>query len=393
MEEKSKYKLEWERFLDKLEKANLGTKEFKYFLEIGKNYPSFCAQNNKNGRVIMLGYSFPEEIIRAMNLPFTYVFGGSYESTLFKDISYIKDSDDQTKSILGILKSKELNISKKDVLLIPLINDNYKKLPVILADEVTIICYEVPFKKEDISQQRRYINEVKRVIKLIEKHFRKKLLLTKLNKECRISRNAAIQFEQIESQFKNNHRLSASTFLYLANSYHMGINKKEWIHHLELLNNEINRNCLVKENINSNVLLVGSPIYPPNYGFIFNAEEINLNVQKIIHPDIEHIKSSKLLINKVINIKSLVLFYLKYDISPIYTNSQVVKLLDTKSDKISGIIYYLLRGQIQYDYEKLILNELAIKHNTPFNAIETLYDYEEFEQIRLRLEAFKEIIV
>jgi benzoyl-CoA reductase/2-hydroxyglutaryl-CoA dehydratase subunit BcrC/BadD/HgdB len=58
----------------------------------------------------------------------------------------------------------------------------------------------------------------------------------------------------------------------------------------------------------------------------------------------------------------------------------------------SGVIYHLLKGQLMYAYEANRIEKAAIRAGIPFVCIETDYTNADTEQIRIRLEAFSELL-
>lgn len=57
-----------------------------------------------------------------------------------------------------------------------------------------------------------------------------------------------------------------------------------------------------------------------------------------------------------------------------------------------GIIYYRLKGQTSQAYEAERMEELAIAQNVPFLCVETDYTYTDSEQMKIRVEAFYEML-
>lgn len=316
--------------------------------------------------------------------------------TLLQNDSIPKDADDVARSIVGVIKSEELGLGKSDVVLIPLYSDNMRKLRTLIKDYVTVISYEVPVDKENSLQTHRYISEINRVIKELEKHFHKKLSSKKLNEQFEISRKASEAFNTFESLYLENHMaLSASAFLMIANSYHLCKDINEWIAHLSQLNRELSEKNNGSSNNHPEIILLASPIYGPNYKIILLIEELGLNVRTIIHPDIQHLKLAGNTNSNSISVKELALKYLESDISPVYTqNTTRNKLIGNAIDdnRISGIIAPVIRGQIDYEYEIKSVEKLVENRKISLIRIETIYGYHDYEQIRVRIEAFSEML-
>ena len=52
----------------------------------------------------------------------------------------------------------------------------------------------------------------------------------------------------------------------------------------------------------------------------------------------------------------------------------------------------MLKGQIEYDFELGRFEELFEKMEIPVFRLETDYNYQDIEQLRIRLEAFSEVL-
>lgn len=393
MNNENLFEIEWQNTMQTLAEKNSLLKEFEYFINLGREYSKLYSDNNAP-KVVVVGQTFPEEIIRAMGLEYCYVQGGSFESTLYDGVNLPKDADDGARSIVGILKSEELNLSKEDVILIPLYNDSMKKLRGIVNGLATVICYEVPSNKNDPLLQKRFVYEIDRVTYELKKHFKKRLLSDRLREQCALSRRAAEAFEKFDVVCKGA-ALSDSAYLFVVNSYKWSKNKAEWSQHIEKLTAEINTMCDLNDNNYPEILFFGSPIYAPDYKVLFVIEEMKLRIHTIIHPDIEHIKISLKIDDKSVSVKHLAMKYLESDISPAFVNNFTMTdlVMDAlKSDKIKGIIAHILKSQVEFDYELKNIERLIVDSGIPMNRIETVYNYQDIEQLRLRLEAFSEIL-
>ena len=59
---------------------------------------------------------------------------------------------------------------------------------------------------------------------------------------------------------------------------------------------------------------------------------------------------------------------------------------------MQGVIYHVLRGCLVYDYEYKVLEEELGKLGVPVIRVESDYNEEDVEQLRIRVEAFIELI-
>lgn len=387
------FEIEWQNTIQTLADKNTSLKELEYFLNLGRECSKLYSDKNVP-KVVMVGQSFPEEIIRAMGIEYCYVQGGSFESTLYDNVNLPKDADDGARSIAGTLKGDSLNLSMEDVVLIPLYNDNMKKLKALVGGLATVICYEVPADKNDPSLQKRFVYEIERVTRELKKHFKRRLSSKLLKEQCELSKKAAATFEKFDAVCKES-MLSDSAYLFVINSYKWDKNKANWSIHLDRLTAEISKMSDSCADNYPKVLFFGSPIYAPNYKVLFVIEEMKLKIDAIIHPDIEHIKIGQKIDCKSASVNGLATKYFESDISPAFINNSTLidLVMDAlKSDRIKGIIAHILKGQIEYDFELKNIAKLIENYEIPMNRIETVYNYQDIEQLRLRLEAFSEIL-
>jgi benzoyl-CoA reductase/2-hydroxyglutaryl-CoA dehydratase subunit BcrC/BadD/HgdB len=63
-----------------------------------------------------------------------------------------------------------------------------------------------------------------------------------------------------------------------------------------------------------------------------------------------------------------------------------------KDNAVEGIIYHVLRGCLVYDFEYQMIEEELGKLDIPVIRVETDYNEEDVEQLRIRIEAFIELL-
>jgi len=60
--------------------------------------------------------------------------------------------------------------------------------------------------------------------------------------------------------------------------------------------------------------------------------------------------------------------------------------------QMEGVVYHVLKGQIEQDFELSYYEKLLDKYQIPVFRLETDYQYQDVEQLRIRLEAFAEML-
>jgi benzoyl-CoA reductase/2-hydroxyglutaryl-CoA dehydratase subunit BcrC/BadD/HgdB len=63
-----------------------------------------------------------------------------------------------------------------------------------------------------------------------------------------------------------------------------------------------------------------------------------------------------------------------------------------KDNKVDGVVYHVLRGCLVYDFEYQIIEREFDKLKIPIIRLESDYNDEDIEQLRVRIEAFIELI-
>ena len=63
-----------------------------------------------------------------------------------------------------------------------------------------------------------------------------------------------------------------------------------------------------------------------------------------------------------------------------------------KEHNPDGIVCHILKGQIEYDFELPRIEKAAEKAGIPVFRLETDYQYQDMEQLRIRMEAFGEML-
>ncbi len=59
---------------------------------------------------------------------------------------------------------------------------------------------------------------------------------------------------------------------------------------------------------------------------------------------------------------------------------------------MDGVVYHVLRGCLVYDYEYQLMEEELGRLDIPIIRVESDYNEEDVEQLRIRIEAFIELI-
>lgn len=391
---------EWNSMLDVLREKNKGISEMDYFFRLAKRESDEAYLKNRSPKVILLGAGIPLEVVMALHGASVYLAGGSFASAGWADQMVPRDTDSVIKSTLGILTQEDWKMAADALVIIPVFCDSMRKLAYMLSEKMKVLALELPSNKEDEIQMKHWKEEVRRAVEMIEKHLHKRISNRIIQEQCRILNETKEVWKRI-SQIEET-VLSGSSKLFLANSWFFADDKARWLSHLKKLEEKLASVCRKNRGFSRpQVLLLGSPIYAPNYKVPFLLEELNIGLADLVHPMTEMLSSEpvstdgKHFISKYTLVNQLAEAAIRQDISAAYVKN--TRLIDSVKEKIAnhtydGVVVHILKGQIEYDFELNALEPLFEEHNIPVFRLETDYNYQDIEQLRIRLEAFSEMM-
>jgi len=351
--------------IESIRKTCGGLKEARYFLDIASRYfnPRWIQQQRP--KIIVLGTSLPAEIVYAFTgeNPF-WVFGGSRAMTDVSDGDVPRDTDPVARSMLGYLQLAK-HMSEHALVIVPLVSDSQRKLAYILKSQGWNV--ETFYLPPSIGIGAGvYEEEVRRVKSMIALHLRKRFPNTKKAESLMAEiDNAKKKFTLLAS--KRSDAATASLRMLVLGSYFMTQDVNTWLVQLEKLSSELSCRAESPDNQNPKMLVIGSPIYFPCYKVPFLLEDIGVDMCGFSHEvSGAHIRSDSLREILQEHIETL---------------------------RPDGIIWHILKGQIEYDFELLRLEEYITGHmKLPVFRLETDYQYQDVEQLRVRMEAFAELL-
>lgn len=364
-----------------------GYEETNYFLEVV--WDSISRLPESSGRVVVLGTSIPEALFPALGVTPVWLLGGSMGSTELGDDALPRDTDPVARSAYGYLHHMERS-GGKNLIVIPLINDNYRKLAYLLkrgGSEVHPVL--IPPDKSEASQ-REWVRQMELLVRRLSAYSGIRFSKSRLEQAAEWTAAAGKQLQRFDGLADCRPKTITGIFRMLIRfSYYCADNLGEWTDRLAALNNRIAASP--EEFVPQNqILLLGSPIYFPNYKIPRLIGQAGLHIAKdFTFPDPIQFSTS----NK--RFDDLCREFFRQDFSAAYVRNDslftaVSKYLDTHS--VNGVIYHVLKGQIEYDFELERFETLFTRHDLPMVRLETDYNAQDIEPLRLRVEAFAEII-
>lgn len=366
------------------------TNSFEYISDKNRNNLNYFInlikkQNKRKASkydVALFGVMFPEEIIRALGLNPIWILGGDYELCKNADDVFPRDTDPVINASYS--EYKELNIPS----VIAFQNDSYRKLLSILVQEgYESIGFDFPASKNMETAVYIYIKNINSTVSWLERKYNSYLkphMLYQWHKKIRFVRS------KVHNLLLKYKRLGLNSYeMYIVlSAYYCCDDLRTYARNIDILLNqdeiEINDNYI-------KIKIVGSPIFFPNDKLFALANEFD------VHLDFNGLESTNLMHHYELQGDTLSSFiediateyYLRnnlpYNVCKNY-------LLKTDWELYNGVIYHVLKGQVTYDYDMLKLEKELERKNIPIIRIETDYNREDVEQIKIRFEAFIEMI-
>ena len=395
--EVSAYEAEYQNIAERLMREMPPFKEAEQLLELVQAHFSLAVRRIQHPKVIVLGSSFPEELIHAFGITPYWVLGGSLQTGAWAGELAPRDADPVSRSILGLMLGMD-ELTQDALILLPIVSDSTRKLAYLLRREgLKVHTLDIPPVKDE-SAFPKYERQLELCVEAISAHTGKHLTRRSL-------RSAASLVAQAHDEIRRFLRLteerptllSAPWRMLTCFSYYCADDLPKWTELLARLNDKIGASHTCKpKRTSGNVLLMGSPIYFPNYKIPFLLQDVGLHVAAHLDYTVQR-ATTALQIEETANITLSTLsrrFY-QADCSGSYAKNRTLQtaaseLLDSRS--IDGVVYCVLKGQIEYDFELEHLEMFCGERNIPVFRLETDYNQQDVEQLRIRMEAFSEML-
>ena len=345
----------------------------------------------------------PAELVYAAGAMPVRLCSGSYTAYSIGDDYIPRDACPLVKAVMGFGKIKALPaFDNCSLLVVPVTCDCKKKLAGTIDSVKDTISLHIPPLKKDDADTEIFLKELYRLIPLLENVTGKQVTAKSLAEGINMVGNA--QYEMSEFLKYRRHDLSlmsGTQVMAVMNAYsYMPVNL--WAEQMHRLNEELklrlSQGRFVSRKNQPRVLVTGSPIAFPNIkvpllieemGGVLAADETCMGERGLYDP-VSVIDAS---FDGMM--RSLASRYTKPCTCPVFVdNSQRIYRIKQmiKEHKIQGVIYHVLRGCLVYDYEYQLMEEAMGKMDIPIIRVESDYNEEDVEQLRIRIEAFIELI-
>ena len=393
------YKEEILSALNRLWKENGSVKGFRYFADTAYRYSVLGLSDEVQPEVLILGPGIPEALLRAFHIHYRYLLGGSHTMTAWSDDLVPRDTDPVSRSILGSIFAPEGARFGRSLFIIPVSSDSMRKIAYLLKEEGRrVFTLDVPPDHADPRSIAMWEKQLVRMMEAIAAHTRKRISHRKIRDAVRcisLARYQLREFLREENRPDVRHTITGSGKLLIQNSYYFADDLDNWGKQLQILRQETGNR---QTGDRPRILLTGSPIYFPNYKIPFLIEDAGLSIRSCL--DLSTIRQEELMSAKSLRttaqaVHALAASSLAHDASAAYTCNDAMRAAiyrEIRSGQIDGIIFHILKGQIEYDFEMTRMEEMFEYYDIPVFRLETDYQDHDIEQLRIRLEAFREML-
>lgn len=388
------------RVLEQLRDKTDLDKEMMYFYNILKDtFVDF--ESNENRYIGSYCVMVPDEIIYAYGyIPVRLCAGNSVAAMIGDEIAP-RDACPVLKASYGFSQMSVLPIYNQcEAVVLPMTCDGKRKSAEILSEHVSVIPLSVPMGKsdEDFEQMLKNMKSLTKTLSMVTKRKLSNKSLVKAYKDIYEAQKQAFRLSELFSQ--KNPSITGSQFMAVMNSFCYA-KPLEWAKKVDELCNALSpvpTKTTDKRRKKARVLIAGSPITFPNYKIPLLLEEMGAQIVGD-----ETCMSGRMLYDPVIPddystesmLRAFTARYVSACSCPVFDqlDDQIYRLTEKiKNSKAEGIVYYVLRGCTPYDFELSKAEEAAEKMGIPLIRVETDFSLEDQEQVKIRLEAFVEML-
>ena len=345
----------------------------------------------------------PSELIYAAKARPVRLCSGSYTAYSIGDDYIPRDACPLVKAVMGFGQIQALPVFDQCSLIVaPVTCDCKKKLAGALETVKNIVPVHVPPLKREDADIEIFLRELYRLVPILEEETGEKITARSLAEGICIVGKAQYEMSRFLKYRKHDPALVQGTHVMAVMNAYSYMPAERWttcMHRLNLeMESRLQKQQFVGKAKQPRILVTGSPIAFPNIkipllieemGGILAADETCMGERglydpvSVIDPGFDGM------------MRALASRYTKPCTCPVFVdNSQRIYRIKqmVREHKIQGIVYHVLRGCLVYDYEYQIMEEEFGKLDIPIIRVESDYNEEDVEQLRIRIEAFIELI-
>ncbi len=389
--------------LNRIYKENKHLTQLRWFLETALQRFNKDYLNSRSPRVIVLGDDIPSEILYAVcDDPF-YVLGGSLGTAHWADELTPRDIDPFSRSSLGLLVNPEFDLTENALIVTAISSDSRRKLISVLQNNGRkVAALDIP-PNQSPNAVHYYAERLTELAEKIGRHTGKRFSGGNLKRAVKRVANARYQRQRFWATALSAGNIISDEAVLLANQcIYFADDIDEWAFHINALGNELEQLCrryAFPKKDKPNVMILGSPVVFPNFKVPQLITSAGMNISAIADslslgasvavPKVKAFVTADSLLQQIAQTHlKMIASGARVNNEGLYTYfMHLVRQLHP-----DGIVYHVLKGQIEYDFELPRIEKAAEELDIPVFRLETDYQYQDMEQLRIRMEAFGEML-
>lgn len=344
----------------------------------------------------------PQELVYAAGAQPVKLCSGHYTAFSIGDDVVARDACPLVKAIAGFKHMGTLPIYENcSLMVVPVTCDCKKKIAGLLQDMCHTHVLSVPANKEDEDVER-FVEELYILADKISRETGQPITRESLVDAFNRVGNAQYELSRFLRLKRNTPNLLRGTHSMAIMNAASYLSVDAWAGYMRALNDVLEQRAGSGQRVSRKdlprILLTGSPIVFPNLkipllleevGGMVVADETCMGERGMSDPMVPVDTSFDGLM------RSLAIRALRPCPCPTFAdNTQRIHRLRqmVRDYRVEGVVYHVLRGCLVYDYEYRLVEEELERLDIPVIRLESDYTDEDAEQIRIRAEAFVEMI-
>ncbi len=389
--------------LNRIYKENKHLSRLRWFLDAALQRFNKDHLSSRTPRVIVLGDDIPAELLYAVcDDPF-YVLGGSLGTAHWADELTPRDTDPFSRSSLGWLVNPEFDITENALIVTAVSSDSRRKLiSVLQSSGRRVAALDIP-PNQSLNAVRYYTEQLTGLAEKIGRHTGKRFSGGNLKRAEKRVANARYQRQKfLETALSSGGLISDEAMLLANQCLYFADDIDEWGARIAALREELEQLCrryAFPKKDRPRVMILGSPVVFPNLkvpqlitsaGMELSAVADSLSLEaSVAVPKTGAFVSADALLQQIAQTHlKMIASGARVSNEGLYSYfKHLVRQLHP-----DGIVCHILKGQIEYDFELPRIEKAAEELDIPVFRLETDYQYQDMEQLRIRMEAFGEML-
>ena len=383
---------------------NRRLKELEWFLDTAlvRFYDKYL--RNRNPQVIVLGDDIPAEWLYAVcDRPF-YVLGGSLGTAHWADELTPRDTDPFSRSCLGWLMNPSFDLTKDALIVTAVSSDSRRKLISLLRSAgKKVAALDIPPAGLTGGAVGCYRDQLAALAETVGRHTGRRLTGSRLRRAVRrMDRARRMRQRFLAAAEGADSLITGEAALLVGQCLYFAEDPDEWTAHAERLCAELKalfgRFAFPKKD-RPTVMLLGSPAVFPNYKvpqlisaagmrLAAAADSLSLEADLSLPENAGRLSRDRLLSHIARVHLQTTSTGARVSNDGLYSYFRYLK----ERYRPDGIVCHILKGQIEFDFELPRIEKAAEKAGIPVFRLETDYQYQDMEQLRIRMEAFGEML-